>query len=218
MFTARRLLRSVLLRGLSLPADACSAALKPLRLAVTGTIMPGEVVGDAEMQTMDASNNSPHSGGKAHSGGYSAVGVGGRPSALKVVLNLLGATSAVIVLILTIGFVLGELQINEGRLTVAAHRAVEDRRDAVVSEADQPFAIAIHGGAGTIARDVMTAEQEADYRQMLNASTAAGFEVSSSQHATAHHSLSAAAHWRCTCVAVGQLQLVLTRGPPPSRS
>ncbi|HEV2863785.1 MAG TPA: isoaspartyl peptidase/L-asparaginase [Pyrinomonadaceae bacterium] len=41
----------------------------------------------------------------------------------------------------------------------------------------RPFGFVIHGGAGTIERDKMTAEREAAYRSKLTEALAAGFEV-----------------------------------------
>lgn len=43
--------------------------------------------------------------------------------------------------------------------------------------AEPPIAIAIHGGAGTITRDNMSAEREAEFEQALRDATAAGYEV-----------------------------------------
>lgn len=42
---------------------------------------------------------------------------------------------------------------------------------------EQPFAIAIHGGAGTITRENMTAEREAQFKQALEEATQAGYEI-----------------------------------------
>ena len=79
--------------------------------------------------------------------------IDGRPTVAKVVLTLAAATTGVIVLILLIGFTLGELQIG-GQVGIG----VVDR------PAPPPpplaYAIAIHGGAGTIARGSITAELE----------------------------------------------------------
>jgi beta-aspartyl-peptidase (threonine type) len=45
------------------------------------------------------------------------------------------------------------------------------------SNADQPIAIVIHGGAGTIVKAKMTAEVEATYRQALADAAQAGYEI-----------------------------------------
>src|SRR6187402_705452 len=45
------------------------------------------------------------------------------------------------------------------------------------SKADQPIAIAIHGGAGTITRESMTPEKEAAYRAGLEQAMRAGYAV-----------------------------------------
>lgn len=42
---------------------------------------------------------------------------------------------------------------------------------------DAPFAIAIHGGAGTITRENMTAEREAQFQQALETATEAGYAI-----------------------------------------
>ena len=184
-------------------------------------------VGD-EMQPMASSPERPRGGGGGRTkagGGYSAVegsGGGGRPSALKVVLNLVGATSAVIVLILTIGFVLGELQISEGRLTTVAGQRAANQRAAAAADGSAPFAIAIHGGAGTIGRGSMTAAQQADYRRMLNASAAAGFDVTPAhQHVICMTCMvllreqiprSPAPRWRCVVGVCQQRQLSDSHG------
>eukprot|EP01052_Picozoa_sp_SAG31_P000144 SAG31_NODE_4_length_45662_cov_15.654622_28_plen_174_part_00 len=96
------------------------------------------------------------------------------PTAAKVVLNLGLATTAVIVLILIIGFTLGELQIG-GELLVSA----TDRPPPPSPPTTPPpsHAIAIHGGAGTIDREAMSPELEANYRALLNHSTEAGWSV-----------------------------------------
>ena len=41
--------------------------------------------------------------------------------------------------------------------------------------ADQPVAIALHGGAGTIERDRMSAEVEAEYRSFLDSAISEGY-------------------------------------------
>lgn len=45
------------------------------------------------------------------------------------------------------------------------------------AQGDVPFAIAIHGGAGTITRDNMSAEREAQFTQALEEATNAGYAV-----------------------------------------
>lgn len=46
-----------------------------------------------------------------------------------------------------------------------------------LAAAAEPFAIAIHGGAGTLSRKEMTAQQEASYRAGLQTALDAGYEV-----------------------------------------
>ena len=45
-----------------------------------------------------------------------------------------------------------------------------------VVAADQPVAIALHGGAGTIERDRMSAEAEAEYRSFLDRAISEGYQ------------------------------------------
>ena len=45
-----------------------------------------------------------------------------------------------------------------------------------VVAADQPVAIALHGGAGTIERDRMSAEVEAEYRSFLDRAISDGYQ------------------------------------------
>lgn len=48
---------------------------------------------------------------------------------------------------------------------------------AIADEGDTPIAIAIHGGAGTITRENMSAEREAQFEEALREATAAGYDV-----------------------------------------
>jgi hypothetical protein len=76
-----------------------------------------------------------------------------RPSVYRIVLTLGAATTAVMALIVIIGFVLGELQVG-GAYGVAAVDGPTARAQRPFSATPPPmprsFAIAIHGGAGTI--------------------------------------------------------------------
>ena len=47
----------------------------------------------------------------------------------------------------------------------------------VAAAGDDDLPIAIHGGAGTMSRDAMTPEKEADYRAALDRGLAAGIAV-----------------------------------------
>ena len=48
---------------------------------------------------------------------------------------------------------------------------------AIAEQDDSPIAIAIHGGAGTITRENMSAEREAQFEAALEQATAAGYEI-----------------------------------------
>ncbi|MGX5914070.1 isoaspartyl peptidase/L-asparaginase [Aliidiomarina sp. Khilg15.8] len=62
--------------------------------------------------------------------------------------------------------------ISAGSLTACAQTAPEP-----ATQSDTPFAIAIHGGAGTITRENMSAEREAQFTRALEEATNAGYAV-----------------------------------------
>lgn len=82
--------------------------------------------------------------------------------------------TAAVVSLLAAAVLLTGCQVSDSR---AQDPAASESAPAVEPEAQVEFGLVIHGGAGTILRENMTDEQEAEYRARLEASLRAGLEV-----------------------------------------